>query len=133
MIGPESRCPCSSGEQFGNCCARYLSTEAPAPTAEALMRSRFSAFATANADYLLRTWHPETRPAILELDPDQQWYLLEILAVHDGGAFATAGTVTFRAHYRSATDRRQRDSFTETSSFVREAGRWFYVDALELS
>ncbi|AIY00627.1 hypothetical protein ART_1028 [Arthrobacter sp. PAMC 25486] len=132
MHNPETRCPCQSGEQFQNCCARYLATETPAPTAEALMRSRFSAFATANEDYLMRTWHPTTRPASLELDPEQQWYLLEILDAHDGGAFATTGTVTFRAHYRSATDRKQRDSFTETSAFTKEGGQWFYVQALEI-
>lgn len=132
MNNPEMRCPCNSGEQFQHCCARYLAGATPAPTAEALMRSRFSAFATANEDYLLRTWHATTRPASLDLDPGQQWYLLEILDTHDGGAFATTGTVTFRAHYRSATDRRDKHSFTEASTFTKESGQWFYVEALEI-
>lgn len=127
------RCPCQSGETLENCCARYLnSQDSPAPTAETLMRSRFTAFALGDADYLLRTWHPSTRPASLDLDPEQQWYRLDILGTHDGGAFATTGTVTFRAHFRSATNRRERDSFTETSSFVRKGRTWFYCEALEL-
>lgn len=128
------RCPCQSGETLENCCARYLfDRAAPAPTAEALMRSRFTAFALGDAGYLLHTWHPSTRPEVLELDPGVQWYRLDILGTHDGGAFATTGTVTFRAHFRSATNRRDKDSFTETSSFVREGRQWFYRDALELA
>lgn len=132
MTSLEMRCPCNSGDRFRHCCARYVVQGKDAPTAEALMRSRFSAFATGNSGHLLRTWHPGTRPASLELDPGQQWYLLEILATHDGGAFATSGTVTFRAHWRSAATRKGKESFTETSSFAREGRQWFYVDALEL-
>lgn len=133
MSTPEMRCPCNSGEVFAQCCGRFLgNAEAYPATAEALMRSRFSAFALADVPYLLRTWHPSTRPASLELDPDQQWYLLQILDTHDGGAFSTTGIVTFRAHYRSATNRKRRDSLTETSSFVRDGRQWLYKDALEI-
>lgn len=133
MSTPDMRCPCNSGETFGQCCGRFLgNSQAFPPTAEALMRSRFSAFALADARYLLRTWHPSTRPAGLALDPDQQWYLLEILDTHDGGAFSITGIVTFRAHYRSATNRKLRDSLTETSSFVRDGRQWLYKDALEI-
>lgn len=96
------------------------------------MRSRFSAFALGAASYLLRSWHPDTRPQSLELDPDQQWYLLEILGTEDGGPFDTAGVVAFRAHYRSATNRKLRDSLTETSSFTKIGKQWLYVEALEL-
>lgn len=95
------------------------------------MRSRFSAFALGDAGYLLRTWHPSTRPESLELDPGQQWYLLEILGTQAGGIFDREGVVTFRAHYRSAVNRKLRDSLTETSSFVRDGKQWLYVDALE--
>ena len=63
-------CPCLSGEQYADCCGRFHAGEAEAPTAEQLMRSRYSAFVVLDAGYLLRTWHPETRPASLELDPD---------------------------------------------------------------
>lgn len=127
------RCPCQSGETLENCCARFLSDQdSPAPTAEALMRSRFTAFALGDAGYLLRTWHLSTRPRNLELQPEQQWYRLDILGTHDGGAFANTGTVTFRAYFRSATNRLDKDSFTETSSFVREERQWFYCGALEI-
>lgn len=133
------RCPCSSGESLGNCCARYLGTEdgvggSPAfpPTAEALMRSRFSAFALGDADYLLRTWHPDERPDSLELDSDQQWYLLEILGTTRGAPFDSDGVVSFRAHYRSAANRKLRDSFTETSSFAKVGQQWLYIKALEI-
>ena len=96
------------------------------------MRSRFSAFALHDVDYLLRTWHPDERPDSLELDSDQQWYLLEILDTQRGGPFDGDGVVSFRAHYRSAANRKQRDSFTETSSFVKAGKQWLYVKALEL-
>lgn len=131
------RCPCNSGETLGNCCGRYLAASSggrrstPAPTAEALMRSRFTAFALGDADYLLCTWHPDTRPESLELDPGLDWFLLEILGTERGGPFDLDGVVTFRAHHRLAANRRERESFTETSTFERQEGQWFYVEALE--
>ena len=86
----------------------------------------------ADALTLLRTWHSDTRPETLELDPDQKWYLLEILGTERGGPFEREGVVTFRAHYRSAANRKLRDSFTETSSFTKVGSQWLYVQALEL-
>jgi SEC-C motif-containing protein len=91
------------------------------------MRSRYSAFAIGEADYLLETWHPGTRPSSLELDTDRRWYRLDILRTERGGPFDTAGVVEFRAYHRSA-DRKA--SQHEVSSFVREDGRWWYVDAV---
>ncbi|MDO5753117.1 MAG: YchJ family metal-binding protein [Arthrobacter sp.] len=131
------RCPCQSGESYENCCAKFIRSlgtdqQLYPPTAEALMRSRFSAFAVGDASYLLHTWHPSTRPASLQLDADQQWYLLEILGTSAGGLFDSQGVVSFRAHYRSAANRKLKDSLTETSSFVREGRQWLYVEALEL-
>lgn len=140
MTAETRRCPCNSGEVLDACCGRYLGSEnnqgvalAFPPTAEALMRSRFSAFALGDASYLLRTWHPDERPDSLELDPDQQWYLLEILGTESGGPFDSEGVVSFRAHYRSAANRKLRDSFTETSSFAKVGQQWLYVKALEIS
>lgn len=97
------------------------------------MRSRFSAFALGNAQHLLRTWHPDTCPEDLDLDPEQQWYRLDILSTHKGGPFDGEAVVTFRAHYRQASNRRERGSFVETSSFTRVRGQWLYVAALEIS
>jgi SEC-C motif-containing protein len=91
------------------------------------MRSRYSAFAVGDAAYLLRTWHPSTRPQQLVLDPDLRWYRLDILATHRGGMLDTDGTVEFRAHYRSPDGA---GSQHETSRFLRDSGAWAYVDAV---
>jgi SEC-C motif-containing protein len=72
---------------------------APAPTAESLMRSRYSAFAVGDAGYLLRTWHPSRRPRTLSLDPARRWTRLAVLETRDGGLFDAIGTVQFRAAY----------------------------------
>jgi SEC-C motif-containing protein len=97
-----------------------------APTAERLMRSRFSAFAVGDGSYLLATWHPRTRPDSLGLDPDVEWRRLEILDVTAGGADDAEGTVEFVAHYWDVSGRR-RGQQHENSAFVREDGQWFYV------
>ena len=86
------------------------------------MRSRYSAFATGNAQYLLDTWHPSTRPATMELD-DSHWYRLDILSTGRGGPLDSSGAVEFEAFYRGGSQR-------ERSSFVRERGRWYYLAAL---
>ncbi|MGW0084925.1 YchJ family protein [Streptomyces sp. NPDC003393] len=114
-------CPCGRSEPYARCCGRYHSGAAAAPTAEALMRSRYSAFARGDAGYLLRTWHPRTRPARLDLDAGMRWTGLEILGTTDGSAFHTTGTVTFRASYRGG-------SLHERSRFERVEGAWVYVD-----
>ena len=92
------------------------------------MRSRFSAFAVGAADYLLRSWHPSTRPARLDLDPGLRWTRLEIQGSTGGGAFHTEGTVEFTAYARWPGG--DEESMHENSSFVREAGEWLYVAAL---
>ena len=89
------------------------------------MRSRYSAFALLDAGYLLRTWHPRTAPAELPLDRAMEWRRLDILSTSLGGPFDTEGTVEFKAHYRHGSER---GILHEVSRFVRENGRWFYVD-----
>ncbi|MFD6167306.1 YchJ family protein [Oerskovia sp. NPDC060287] len=130
----DARCPCLSGETYGACCGRFhvgLAGGVPdavtAPTAEALMRSRYAAFAVGDADYLLATWHPSTRPADLDLDDDVTWRRLDVVATSAGGPLDRTGVVEFVAHFRSA-ETRERGSLHEVSSFVREGGRWYYVD-----
>ena len=88
------------------------------------MRSRYSAFSVGNADYLLRTWHPDTCPVELNLDRGMRWTGLKILGVTRGTMFDTVGTVEFEAHYR---DRVGNDVLHENSAFVREDGQWFYI------
>jgi SEC-C motif-containing protein len=88
------------------------------------MRSRFSAFAVADANYLLETWHPSTRPDVLDLDDGMRWTRLDIVDAVDGAPFDTTGVVEFRAHHRTADGR---GVLHERSGFVRQDGRWFYV------
>ncbi|MFD8611948.1 MULTISPECIES: YchJ family protein [unclassified Streptomyces] len=114
-------CPCGLTGPYEKCCGRLHSGAAAAPSAEALMRSRYSAFVRRDAGYLLRTWHPRTRPELLELDPGMRWTGLEILDTADGSAFHATGTVTFRASYRGG-------SLHERSRFERVDGAWVYVD-----
>ncbi|WP_454050125.1 YchJ family protein [Cellulomonas sp. Marseille-Q8402] len=124
MTAP-TRCPCLSGLPYDECCGPLHRGERPAPTAEALMRSRYSAFAVGDAGYLLASWHPSTRPERLDLDDDVRWYRLDVLATAAGGPFDDAGTVEFRAYHRGPDGR---GSLHEVSRFVRDAGAWRYVD-----
>jgi len=120
-----ANCLCLSGEPYAACCGRFHSGQAEAATAEQLMRSRYTAFARLDEDYLLRTHHPSTAPSSLDLDPSVEWRRLDILATSGGGPFETAGTVEFKAYYRHGPDR---GVLHENSRFVREGGRWLYVD-----
>jgi SEC-C motif-containing protein len=116
-------CVCGSGLAATDCCARYHAGEA-APTPEALMRSRYSAYVQDLRDYLLATWHPDTRPAGLPPpEPGLRWLGLEVL--HSSLLDADHGTVEFVA--RSKLGGRAH-RMHETSRFVREHGRWYYLD-----
>ncbi|KQY39640.1 hypothetical protein ASD42_10035 [Nocardia sp. Root136] len=123
-MGEVKPCPCRRGEPFDACCGPILAGK-PAPTAETLMRSRYTAYVVGDVDYLLRSWHPSTRPADLELDADQRWLLLEIVGTQRGGPFDDNGTVEFIAHYKLDGTR---DAMHELSTFVRVDGAWVYLD-----
>ncbi|MHC0430562.1 YchJ family protein [Streptomyces sp. O3] len=125
VVGAASPCPCGLSASYGACCGRLHSGAAKAATPEALMRSRYSAFAVADEAYLLRTWHPDTRPPGISLDSGTRWAGLEILATTEGSAFHRTGTVTFRARY---TERGRPGSLYEVSRFARLDGDWVYVD-----
>ncbi|WP_430732292.1 YchJ family protein [Austwickia chelonae] len=90
------------------------------------MRSRYSAFALGDERYLLRTWHPRTRPEALRLDPGHRWVSLEVLGTHEGQDADETGVVTYRA--RSRGHNGEESTMTEISRFERRAGRWVYVD-----
>lgn len=91
------------------------------------MRSRYSAFALGQADYLRRSWHPDTCPTTVRNADDQVWVGLEVTDAR-GGAFDTEGEVEFIAHYeRNGTP----GQLHERSRFVRHEGRWVYLDATE--
>lgn len=118
-------CPCGSGDELAECCGPVLAGERPAATAEQVMRSRFTAFALGDAEYLVHSWVPETRPDRVTIDPDQQWTKLEIIDTVDGRELAATGVVEFRAHYERAGEP---GSLHERSNFRRHQGRWVYVD-----
>jgi SEC-C motif domain protein len=124
-VSKNRSCPCGLGDAFAECCGRLHAGESRAATAEQLMRSRYAAFALGDADYLLATWHSSTRPAELDLDPEQRWIGLEVLDRSGGGPFDTEGTVRFRAHYRLHGEN---GALTEHSRFRRVEGQWLYVD-----
>ncbi len=116
-------CPCGLPAAYDRCCGRFLAGAA-APTAELLMRSRYTAYARQDGPYLLASWHSTTRPTSVRFDPDLRWTRLEVVATSGGGLLDTAGTVHFRAgHVRRGAV----GVLEEHSRFGREDGRWVYV------
>lgn len=116
-------CPCGSGRSYAQCCAPWHGG-VPAPTPEALMRSRYSAYALGLADYLLASWHAGSRPETLDLaDPPTKWIGLQVLGAQMQDA--SHGTVEFVARCR-INGRAER--MHELSRFVKEDERWYYVD-----
>jgi SEC-C motif-containing protein len=114
-------CPCGSGVAYDACCARWHAGAA-AGSAQDLMRSRYSAFVLGLADYLLATWHPSTRPSSLELDPAVKWLGLAVRSSQSEGDRATVEFVARSKLGGRAT------RLHESSRFVFEMGRWYYVD-----
>ncbi len=92
------------------------------------MRSRYSAFAVGDAAYLLRSWHPRTRPATIELDESVRWLRLDIDRTVRGGMLDTEGIVEFTAHSRRDG---RRTSQHEISRFEKVSGDWVYLDAVD--
>ena len=119
-----SACHCGSGRPYAACCGPLHAGAENAASAEALMRSRYSAYVLKLADYLLATWHPDTRPSELDLAADDsKWLGLEVRkhAVQDD----THATVEFVARYRIAGKGHR---LHELSRFVKQDGRWYYHD-----
>lgn len=108
---------------FDACCGRYLDHDTPAPDAESLMRTRYSAFVLERVEYLKASWHSSNRPANLTLEPGVKW--LGLAVKRHRLIDADHAEVEFVARSRVG-GRGQR--LHETSRFVREGGRWFYVD-----
>lgn len=124
-------CPCGqlNARQkplaYADCCGRYVEhfDTTPAPDAQHLMRSRYSAFVLERADYLQATWHARTRPAQLDFDPGARWLGLAVRSQRSTSE--DTAEVEFVARYRVGG---RAVRLHETSRFVREGGRWFYVD-----
>lgn len=120
-------CPCGSGGTYARCCGP-LHDGATAPSAEALMRSRYSAYVLGLETYLLATWHASSRPQTLGRLDDVQWLGLSVLAHRQTDS--EHAEVHFSARFRARGEgggRAQR--LEEHSRFVREQGRWLYLDA----
>ncbi|WP_123026137.1 YchJ family protein [Mycolicibacterium stellerae] len=117
-------CPCGSGEIFELCCLPLHAGQRLAATAEELMRSRYTAYAAGDLDYVWRTWHPRTRPEVLT-PSGETWTGLEILDTVAGQHGDELGEVEFRAHYHL---NRRSGTLHERSHFAVRARRWLYVD-----
>ncbi|WP_315644010.1 YchJ family protein [Corynebacterium rouxii] len=118
-------CPCGSGRSYSDCCQPFHTKAKNAPTAESLMRSRYSAFVLGNEEYLLYSWAPETAPHSLNLEEFVTWHGLTVHQSCRGGLFDSTGIVEFTARYSAGG---QMQSQHETSRFRRHDGRWVYVD-----
>ena len=121
-----SDCPCGRPLPYAQCCGPYVEDFQghPAPDAATLMRSRYSAFVLERGDYLQATWHASKRPSKISFDPGVKWLGLEVrdFKVLD----ADHAEVEFVARQRDKTGRAVR--LHERSRFVREDGRWYYVE-----
>lgn len=130
-VTAQGPCPCGRDDgrgrplPFARCCGRYLSDfpGTPAPDAETLMRSRYSAFVVEDAGYLLATWHASTRPAEIDFEPGLKWLGLEVrehartTPDHAEVEFVARSRLAGRGH-----------RLHERSRFVCEDGRWYYVE-----
>lgn len=133
---PAPACPCG-GPAYASCCAPYIDGAVNAPSAETLMRSRYTAYTLGLEDYLRRTWHPDTCPAGAIVNPDEklQWLGLEVKSAlrlrqrkvnpSEQEGDPDRDTVEFVARYKVGG---RAHRLHEISRFVREGGRWLYVD-----
>ncbi|WP_373094929.1 YchJ family protein [Zhongshania sp.] len=123
-------CYCGQGAAFADCCEPYIRGIRQAPTAEALMRSRYSAFCCGEADYLLASLHPskrvsESRESLEQSFTETQWCSLRVLSCRSGEAGQTVGEVEFVAFYQTGMEVGQ---LHERSRFVCDSNQWLYCD-----
>lgn len=119
-------CPCGSGRDYADCCGRYHRGEAQAPTTEALLRARYSAFVLGDEDYLRHSWHPDFYPnEPVTAGSTMHWQGLEVLCQEQGEPKDEAGVIEYVARY-SAHGRP--GQLHERARYRKEQGRWYYVD-----
>ena len=129
VLTAHQACPCGrllhrQALAYGTCCGRWLDTTTPAPDAESLMRSRYTAFVLEREAYLRSTWHASQRPAEIAFEPGVKWLGLEVRG-HTQQDAAHA-QVEFVARHKPAQGAAVR--LHERSRFVLEHGQWLYVD-----
>ena len=143
MADVDQMCHCGSGKPFDSCCLPYLSGKMLPPTAEALMRSRYSAFVTQRLDYILETHttsdrSPESRAALERSLQDTEWINLMVLGTKQGRARDENGEVTFVAAFKPRAMSAAFGSapmlgqLHERSRFVKQDGRWLYTGGDQL-
>ncbi len=125
------KCYCCSNRKFEDCCQPFIIGTAKPRTAEELMRSRYTAYATIEIEYILRSTHPSTRkfhePETIEhWAKTSRWQKLEIISTDKGNSSEKEGTVEFKAYFLDANDQMQ--IHHENSNFRKELGKWFFVD-----
>ncbi|MDN5681077.1 MAG: YchJ family protein [Ewingella sp.] len=127
-------CPCGSGEVFEKCCQPFLLNAQIAPTPSALMRSRYSAYAMQNADYLIATWHADCQPerwreSLEEGFKNTHWLGLNVIDAQPGKQ-ADEGYVEFAARFKEP-DKEEIHLVHERSRFLRVNERWYYIDGIK--
>ncbi|MBM4208520.1 MAG: YchJ family protein [Gammaproteobacteria bacterium] len=123
-------CPCGSGFDYAGCCGAFHTGEAQSATAEALMRSRFTAYVMDNMAYIQRTWDSSTRPSEEKLNfggEEIVWQKLALINAKKGQADDQKGVVEFKAYYlKDGVEH----VLHEVSRFIKTNNRWFYVDGV---
>ena len=123
-----SDCPCQSGLTFEQCCQPFITSHSLPATAEQLMCSRYTAYTLQNSEYLLRSWHPDFRPAGIDFTQQQhQWTGLKIISTHLGGVNDNEGQVHFIARFKLNG---KAHKLEENSRFKKIAGQWLYLEAV---
>jgi SEC-C motif-containing protein len=123
-------CPCGSGKPLSSCCEPIISGKTAAPTAESLMRARYTSYATGKIDFIEKTHAPESRAdfdrkASEKWAKESTWNGLQIVATKDGGAEDKTGVVSFVAGFSTGG---QNYEHREIATFRKEGATWYFVD-----
>lgn len=121
----KSPCPCGSENNYTQCCGRYIEAGELPEYPEQLMRSRYTAYALNNTEYLEKTWHKHTRPAQLQLNTEINWLSLEIIDTQNDQNDDNESWVKFTVKFKHGA---RLQSLHEHSRFLRENDQWLYVD-----
>jgi SEC-C motif domain protein len=128
QLNPTTPCLCGSTIAYGDCCQPFHLGEKIPSTAQALMRSRYTAYALQNGAYLQATWDATKRPESIDFSRENiEWLRLEITETKKGGAKDAKGLVTFKAFY---IQNAEEHVMNEISRFTKHEGRWFYLDGV---
>jgi SEC-C motif domain protein len=123
-------CPCGSGQTYEQCCQPLIKGTRQAATAEALMRSRYSAHVKVEIDYIVKTTHPSKRGSVNRKEVEDwakssEWQSFEIVQTEAGGPDDDHGTVEFVANYRVKS---KPNRHHEIAEFDKQEDRWYFLD-----